>query len=138
MSSANLELVRSIYTAWERGDWSSAAWADPEIEYAMADGPSAETRIGLAGMSQLFADWLSAWDGWTVTAEGYRELDGDRVLVLFTFDARGRASGIEVGQMAGARGATVFQVRDGKVVKVAQYFDRAHAFADLGLTPEAG
>ena len=54
------------------------------------------------------------------------------MLVLDHRSGRGRTSGLEVEQM-GSRAATLFQIRDGKVVKLVLYWDRHHALADLGL-----
>src|SRR5271166_5171907 len=97
--SENLELVRSIYAEWERGDFSSAEWADPEIKLVFADGPQPDGWTGRAGMAQAARGWLSTWEDVRQEAEEYRDLDGERVLVLDRFNARGKSSGFELGQI---------------------------------------
>jgi ketosteroid isomerase-like protein len=135
VTSANLDLVRSIFAAWERGDYSSAEWADPEIEYVHADGPAQGSWTGLAGMAAGWRSWLSAWDDLRQEVEEYRELDDERILVISHGFARGKASGLETGQIR-TDVATVFHVRDGKVVRLVIYFDRDRALSDLGLRSE--
>jgi ketosteroid isomerase-like protein len=135
--STNLELVQSILAAWERGDYSSAEWAHPEIEFVFADGPSPGSWTGVGGMTAANRDFLSAWEGLRQEPEEYSELDDERVLVLHRFNARGKRSGLELGQMR-AEGAAMFQIRSGKVTRLVHYYDRERALADLGLAPEAG
>jgi ketosteroid isomerase-like protein len=136
MASANLELVRSIHGVWERGDFSSVEWAHPDIEYVQADGPAPGSWIGLAGMAEVFRDFLSAWEEWRVEVDEYLELDGGRVVVLQRFSARGKTSGFEAGRIR-TEVASVFQIRAGKVTRLVQYFDREQALTDLRLTPES-
>jgi ketosteroid isomerase-like protein len=130
--SANLDLVRSIYAAHERGDFSRADWADPEIEYVIVGGPEPGSWTGLVAMEQAWRAWLSAWEDYRVEAEEYRELDGERILVLSSYSGRGKRSGLAVGQMR-AEAAMLFHVRDGKVPRFVGYWDRDRALADLGL-----
>jgi ketosteroid isomerase-like protein len=133
----NLDLVRSIYAAWEGGDFSSSAWAYPEIECVFADGPHPGTWIGLAGMAMANRDFLTAWEDWRIEAEAYRVLDDDRVLVLTQMSGRGKTSGVELEQMRD-EGANLFHLRSGKVTRLAFYWDREHALADLGAAPDEG
>jgi ketosteroid isomerase-like protein len=133
--SSNVDLVRSLYTAWERGDWDSTDWADEEIEYVWADGPHPGRWTGRAGMAKGFRDFLSAWDVWRARAVEYRELDDERVLALTQWSGRGKSSGMDIGQMH-SKGAALFHVRDEKVTKLVAYLDRDRAFADLGLAPQ--
>jgi ketosteroid isomerase-like protein len=130
--SANLDLVRSIYADWERGDYSSSGWAHAEIEYVIADGPEPVSGRGIAGMAAAWRAVLTAWRDYRAIAEEYGELDEGRVLVLAAFSARGRASNIEVRQVL-ARGASVVQIHDRQVTKLVLYFNRDRALADLGL-----
>jgi ketosteroid isomerase-like protein len=130
--SENLDLVRSIVADWERGDYSRADWADPEVEFVFADGPSAGRWTGLAGMAEANRDWLNAWASVRQEVDEYRELDADRVLVLHRFIARGKGSGVNLQHVRGDA-AAVFEMRDGRVVRIVHYFDREHLRADLGL-----
>jgi len=126
----NLDLVRSIYATWERGDFQSTDWADSDIDYEYAEGPSPGTWKGLDGMAEGFREWLSTWEDFHLSAEAYRQLDGERVIVLDRLSGHGKISGLEIGQ---AKGATLFHVRGGKVTRLVIYWDRERALADLGL-----
>jgi ketosteroid isomerase-like protein len=132
-----VDLVRSIYAAWERGDYRLAEWANPEIEYVFADGPTAGTWTGLAGMSKAWRDFLVAWEDFRMEVEEYRELDDERVLVLQRHTGRGKASGLEIGRVR-TRGAGIFHVRAGQVTRIVFYLDAVRALADLGVAPDAG
>jgi ketosteroid isomerase-like protein len=133
--SANLDLVRSICAAWESGDFSSTEWADPDIEFVIADGPEPGLWTGRAGMAERMRDWLSVWQDWRSEADEFRELDDERVLVLLQFSGRGKTSGLAVGQIR-AEVAHLFHLRVGKVTRSVIYFNRENAFADLGLGPK--
>lgn len=137
MASANLDLVRSIYAGWGRGDFSSADWAHPEIEYVIADGPARGSWTGLAGMAEGFRSWASAWEEFRGEADEFRELDDERVLVFVHYSGRGKTSGLELEQMR-PMGAHLFHIQDGKVTRYVAYFDRERALADLGIPSETG
>src|SRR3954471_12047122 len=136
MSQENVEIVRAVVAAWERGDYSSDEWAHPEIEFVIMDGPAPGSWTGLAGMAEGWRGFLSAWEEFRGQAvHEYRELDGEHVLMLHGWSGRGKTSGLELGQMR-ARAATLFHVRGGKVTRLVIYFDRKRALADLDLSEQ--
>ena len=132
--SANLDLVRSIYADWERGDFSSAEWADAEIEYVIAGGPEPGQWTGRAAMARAAGAnaALSTWYDTRGQVEDLRELDGERVLALDRWTGRGKASGLDLRQSP-LLCAHLFIIRNGKVTHLTAYFERDRALADLGL-----
>ncbi len=137
MSQENVELVQSIYAAWERGDYSSAEWAHPEIEWEFAaDGPAPRGGTGLAGMAKDWGGYIGGYEGFHHKADKYLELDGERVLVLQRLIGRGKTSGLDIEQVPSQGGAVMFHVRDGKVTRLVGYFHRERALADLGLSEQ--
>lgn len=135
MSSTNLELVRSIVGAWERGDYSSAEWARPGIEYVCADGPTPGSWRGLDGLTEGTRDFVNAFENLRMQADAYRELDDQRVLVLVHYSGRGKRSGLDLERM-GTHGAVLFELREGAVERIERFNSQQRALADLGLAPD--
>jgi ketosteroid isomerase-like protein len=128
--SENLDLLRSIYAAWERGDYySSVEWAHPEIEFVVMDGPSPGSLTGVAAVEDNWREFQQAWEDYRIKADEYRQLDGDRVLALVRVRGRGKTSGLEMEKAA----ANIFTIRFGRVTRLVMYWDRETAFGDLGL-----
>jgi len=130
--SANLDLVRWIYAAWTRGDFSSMAWAHPDIEYVVVDFVEPISRVGSDATAQAIQGIYGEWEAPRIECDEIRPLDDGRVLVLNHLAGRGKASGIDVGHMR-RNGAAILSFRDGRVVRYLSYFDRDRALADLGL-----
>jgi ketosteroid isomerase-like protein len=128
------DVVRAVYDRWERGDFTWVEWADPDIEFVLADGPAPAEWRGTRAMAAAWADLISSFENFGVEAEEIRALDDERVLVLTRNSGRGKASGVEIGQVT-THGANVFHVRDGVVWRLVLYWDRANAFSDLGPLP---
>ena len=133
--SSNVELVKSIFAEWEMGNWSSADWADPEIDFEMIGGLVEGRWTGIEAMGRAWGSMVSAWEDLKAVPEEFRELEDGRVLVLLGNTGRGKGSGIEISGIS-VKAANVFTIREGKVTRLALYWERDRALGDLGLAPE--
>jgi ketosteroid isomerase-like protein len=133
--SANLDLVRSIYAAWEVGDFSrTSEWADPAIEWVDFGGPAPGGRAGIDAVGEFWREILSSWEELRANPQKYLEVDDGRVLVLSRLSGREKDSGSDLEHTR----ASLFRIHGGKVTRVIFYWDPQRAFADLGLPPHTG
>jgi ketosteroid isomerase-like protein len=134
VTASNVDLVRSIYAAWARGDFGSLEWADPEIEYVNPPGAiEPGTRRGAAAFSRAVERVFEGWETWDMEPERLGAF-GDQVAVTVRYRARGRGSGVEVE----GRESALWAVRDGRVVRYEWFHEPAEAFEATGARTEAG
>ncbi len=131
MSEENVELVRRIYAAWERGDFSETWWCADDFEFEIPDGWNPGIHYGAAAMGRAWRDWLQGWRSFHTRLVEVRDL-GDRVLAVNRFGGEGRTSGLVPDSL----GATIWEIRDGKVTRLAPYARLENALADLGIEDE--
>ena len=123
------EQIRAAYTVFnERGEVEGGLFG-PDVEWHNdPEWPGGGVHRGAEAIRRDLARQREAW--------GEARFDpveiirgGDRIVVLIDMRVTGKTSGAPVG----VEGAHVFTLRDGKVVKVEAFVDRARAFAAAGL-----
>ena len=136
MSRENVEVVRGIIDAHERGEPDAVfSKYDPEIEWHLSTVfPSASefdpVYYGHDGVRTFWRTWFSAWEKASFEYEEFIDA-GDSVVTILSQHVRGRASGIELDWESYAQ---VWTIRDGQVARVEFFATRAEALQAAGLS----
>jgi uncharacterized protein len=133
MQDEDVDAIRRVYDEWSRGNWR------PRFEIyddAMEWGWSDEFP-GLSGVyydpaerNERVQEWLHGWEDWRCEAEEL-VVHGDHVVALCRYWGRGRGSGASVD----TKGAHVWTLRGGKVIRLEIFATRGRALAAVGLAP---
>ena len=129
MATRNDELVRSSFDAFQRGDWEALSQVmDPGVQWL---GPE-PGEGGCHGRKEVLAMLFDRQREGVVTGLNAVVAVDERVFLEAT-GPRLVAWGLPEGQAC-----MVVTVRDGRIVRMQDYPDRAAALAGAGLPPEPG
>jgi len=127
MSRESVELVREIIAAVP--DWQEVrALLHPDARFDQSRIPGGGVYEGREACGRFFEHWFGTWDEIRMTPERFIE-DGDRVLALMTIEGRGKGSGVPVV----IRSADLWTIRDGKIISLVGYTDRAEGLDAVGV-----
>jgi uncharacterized protein len=128
MSQENVEIVRSIYDAWLRGE-GGIDRLDPEISMVESTTiPGAVSVHGIEAVERYIRSFAKHWEEIRFEPQEYIDA-GERVVVIASLVGRGRKSGIEVHRTW----AYVWTLRDQKALSMVGYGERAEALKAAGL-----
>jgi ketosteroid isomerase-like protein len=132
MPSRNLEIVQRGFEAFNReGIEGIIPLIHPDFEATTPPDLASEpdTYRGRDGVRRWFRSFDEVMDQIRWDARGFRQV-GDRVVVEFTLRARGKTTGLDFGQDA----VMVWELRDGKAIRLVLYptLDQALAAAAEG------
>lgn len=125
--SDNLELVRSIYSAFAAGDVPGVvSRMAADMEWNEAENFPYADRNPYRGadsiLSGVFARLGAEWESFAAIPEEFLDA-GDTIVILGRYRGTYRAT----GRMLDAQLAHVWRVRDGKAVSFQQYTDTLQA-----------
>jgi ketosteroid isomerase-like protein len=135
--SQNIQRLRATFEAYNRRDFDDALkYAHPDVELhpAISELPDLDSRYrGRDEVKRFFEVITNHWETHVVEPEETIEIPGDRVLAVERWHARGR-HGIELDFAL----TEVYTFRDGLIVRIDGFRERAEAFEAAGLQEPAG
>ena len=131
MSEENVELARSGYEAYARGDLEAVlALLDSAIEVRPEQEAMGEDFYrGHEGFLKYVERWLEPWDEYRLIPEQFIDA-ADKVFVTYRAVGRGKGSGIEVE----SRWGHLWTIRDGKAVRLEIFSKPDEALEAAGLS----
>ncbi|GAC1436050.1 MAG: hypothetical protein NVSMB51_06670 [Solirubrobacteraceae bacterium] len=126
MSRENVDVVRSIYRAWQRQE-SAGQWIAADVEYV---NPSYAVEPGTRYGRKSFAEVRTTYADFKLEIERIVDTDGDDVVVLARYTGSGRGSGVPV---AGEHGY-VWTIRGGLGTRFRWYQSHREALEAVGLS----
>jgi ketosteroid isomerase-like protein len=134
MSQQNVDIVRASWDAWSRGDMDALfEFYDPAVEWDMTHSyiPDMGVFHGHDGIREFFRAWREFFAEYHAEPEQFIATD-DSVMVRVKQGGRGRISTVGVEMPTYWQ---LYELRDGRAVRVAIYRDEAEALKAAGLTP---
>jgi ketosteroid isomerase-like protein len=132
MAKDNVETVKRAIGAFNRRDVDALAeltTADFEWFPAFLGAVEGDSHRGRQGIEAYFRAASETWEDVRLLGEDFRELGGDRVLMLGRVEGRGRGSGAQVDAPHGV----VWNFRGGRISRVRAYLDHGDALRAAGL-----
>jgi len=131
MSQENVEIVRRSNAAFNRGDVDEtlAFFAPEAVWHSRADEPDTGSYQGREAIREMAQMWREMFAEFRLELDEYIDAGDEYVVVSGRMSGRGRGSGAEVRDLY----TWVVRLRNGSVVEVAEYADKAQALEAVGL-----
>lgn len=132
MPPEDVELVKSAFEAWNRGDIAAFAGHTAEevawLEVSGRPEGGATERLGRDRLQRSLESLFDAFESYRIEVERIEQI-GDRVVAIVREVAKGRSSGVEVD----GRWGYLITAEDGLIIRIEAYRDPAQALQTAGL-----
>jgi ketosteroid isomerase-like protein len=137
MSQENVDVVRRLIEEFqagmERGDVGPSLKSEnlaDDFEWIPADVPGTLTTYrGRDAFLEFMRTWTEDFENWSVELDRLIDASDDRVVGLFHQRATGKGSGVPVELQQGM----VYELEDGRVIRMCNYADPTEALKAAGL-----